>query len=259
MSMTKTAQEITLLREGGALLSKALGAAVAAAVPGVVMKDLDAIAEKVIRDGGGVPSFLGYKAGGDVAFPATLCISRNEEIVHGPGNRELVLKDGDVVGFDIGCEYEGLFTDMAVTIGVGDISPEAQRLMNVTKASLQNGIKAMRAGAKLQSISQAVENTIKPHGYGIVKSYVGHGVGHKVHEDPQVPNYVSSSFKNPDLKAGMVLALEPMVTLGEGETDLADDSWSAITADGSVAAHFEQTVVVTETGYEILTPFPEGV
>lgn len=259
MALTKTSHEIAALREGGALLSRALGKAIAAVKPGVTMKEIDAIAEKVIRDGGGDPSFLGYKAGGETPFPSTMCISRNNEVVHGPGDRDVVLEEGDIVGFDVGCWYEGLCTDMAVTVGVGEISSDARRLMNVTKAGLQNGIKAAKAGRKLQSISQAVEDTIRPHGYGIVKSYVGHGVGHAVHEDPHVPNFVSDKFANPELKHGMVLALEPMVTLGGEDLELADDGWSAITKDGSLAAHFEQTIVVTDTGAEVLTPFPEGV
>lgn len=257
MALIKTAQEISVLREGGALLSRALGAALDAVEQGVVMKDLDAIAERVMRDGGGEPSFLGYTAGGDIPFPSTMCISCNAEVVHGPGNREHVLSEGDIVGFDIGCWYEGLCTDMAYTVGVGNVSSELRTLMNVTKASLQNGIRVMKAGIKLQAISQSIEDTIRPHGFGIVTSYVGHGVGHQVHEPPQVPNFVSRQFENPELKAGTVLALEPMVTLGSGQVTLADDGWSAVTADGSPAAHFEQTVVVTEEGFEILTPFPE--
>ncbi len=258
MSRIKTTQEISLLREGGALLSRALGAVLDAVRPGVTMKELDTLAERTIRKGGGTPSFLGYKAGGDVPFPATVCISKNEEVVHGPGNRDIVLEDGDIVGFDIGCWYEGLCTDMAYTLGVGNVIADRRMLLNVTKASLQNGIKAIRAGAKLQGISQAIEDTIRPHGFGIVTNYVGHGVGHKVHEEPQIPNFVSKQFANPTLEAGMVLALEPMVTLGDAELTVSDDGWTAMTADGSASAHFEQTVAVTEKGFEILTPFPEG-
>lgn len=258
MSRIKTTQEIALLREGGALLSKSLGAVLDAAVVGVRMKDLDEIAETTIREGGGTPSFLGYKAGGETPFPSTVCISKNEEVVHGPGNRDLVLESGDVVGFDIGCWYEGLCTDMAYTIGIGDVSADVRTLMNVTKAALHNGVKAIRAGAKLQAISQAIEDTIRPHGLGIVTSYVGHGVGHQVHEAPQIPNFVSSQFPNPALETGMVLALEPMVTLGDSVLELADDGWSALTRDRLAAAHFEQTVAVTPDGHEVLTPFPEG-
>ncbi len=259
MAMTKTREEIEILREGGRILSAALGETVKAVKPGVTIQELDAIAEKGIRSRGATPSFLGYRAGGPTPFPSTVCISRNEEVVHGPGNRDIKLREGDVVGFDIGCWYKELCTDMAMTVGVGEVSGEARSLMNVTKASLKNGIKAAKAGVPLQAIGHAIEKTIEPHGYGIVKSYVGHGVGHAVHEDPHVPNFVSKEFANPMLRAGMVLALEPMITLGTDQVELSDNDWSAITVDGSIAAHFEQTIVITESGAEVLTPFPDEV
>lgn len=257
MALIKSTHEIASLRKGGQILSNALGEALKAVKPGVTMRELDQIAEKAIRKAGAEPSFLGYKAGGDVPFPSTVCISRNHEVVHGPGDRDHVLEEGDIVGLDIGCWYEDLCTDMAMTVAVGEVTSEARSLMNVTKASLKKGVEAAKAGRPLQSISQAIENTIKPHGYGIVKSYLGHGVGHAVHEEPHVPNYVSDQFDNPELRVGMVLALEPMVTLGNEELTLADDDWSAITVDGSIAAHFEQTIAITEAGAEVLTPFPE--
>ena len=257
MALIKTSEDIEALRKGGKILSEALGEVLKAVKPGVTMLELDKIGEKAIRKRGGVPSFLNYKAGGSVPFPASVCISRNEEVVHGPGSRDHVLEEGDVVGFDMGCEYEGLYTDMAMTVGVGDIDSELRSMMNVTKAALKEGIEAAKAGKKLQSISAAIEDTVRPHGYGVVESYVGHGVGHAVHEEPNVPNFVTDSHENPELKSGMVLALEPMVTLGDKEVKVADDDWSAVTVDGSVAAHFEQTIVITETGAEILTPFPE--
>ena len=159
-------------------------------------------------------------------------------MVHGPGNRTIILDDGDIVGFDVGCWFEGLCTDMAVTVGVGEVSPEHRALMNVTRAALERGVKMAKAGRKLQSISQAIEDTIRPHGYGIVTSYVGHGVGHAVHEEPHVPNFVSGEFKNPDLKVGMVLALEPMVTLGSGEVEVAGNGWAAGSAERSLAGRF---------------------
>lgn len=258
MSLIKSTHEIELLRQGGAILSAALGEVLKAVKPGVTMQALDQIAEQAIRSRGATPSFLGYTAGGDEPFPATVCISRNDEVVHGPGNRTIPLEEGDIVGFDIGCWYEGLCTDMAMTVGVGElIDGDLRSLMNVTRASLKKGVEAAKAGQKLQVISQAIENTIRPHGYGIVTSYVGHGVGHAVHEDPHVPNFVSEGFENPILRPGMVLALEPMVTLGSEDVYVAEDQWSAITADGSIAAHFEQTIVILETGPEVLTPFPE--
>ena len=220
------------------------------------MSDLDKLAEEAIRRYGATPSFLNYKVGKGPAFPATVCISKNSEVVHGPGNRNIILKEGDIVGFDIGCWFEGMCTDMAYTIGIGNVSEQVRSLMNVTKASLKNGISAAKSGSKLQAISQAVEDTVKPHGYGIVRIYTGHGVGHEVHEDPRVPNFVSTEFKNPELKEGMVLAIEPMIALGSPDLETAEDGWTAITVDGSIAAHFEQTIVITANGSEILTPWP---
>ncbi|NQV12352.1 type I methionyl aminopeptidase, partial [Candidatus Uhrbacteria bacterium] len=233
MALIKSSEDIEKLRTAGALLSKALGEAVKAVKPGVKMPALDKIAEKVIRDGGGVPSFLGYKAGGDIPFPATMCISRNEEVIHGTGDRDIALEEGDIVGFDIGLWLDDVVVDMAMTVPVGNISGEARSLLNVTKAALANGIKAAKAGVPLQNMSQAIENTIKPHGYGIVTSYGGHGVGHEVHEEPFIPNYVTDHVPNPKLKSGMVLALEPMVTLGSPELETGDDNWAALTDDKS--------------------------
>ncbi|MBT6254421.1 type I methionyl aminopeptidase [Candidatus Uhrbacteria bacterium] len=257
MALIKTTEDIENLRIAGALLSKALGEVIKAVKPGVTMADMDKIAEKTIRDGGGKPAFLGYKAGGDSPFPSTVCISRNEEVIHGTGDRTVVLEEGDIVGFDIGLWMNDVAVDMAMTVPVGDISGEARSLLNVTKAALANGIKAAKAGVPLQNISQAVENTIKPHGYGIVTSYGGHGVGHEIHEEPFVPNYVSKHLPNPKLKSGMVLALEPMVTLGTEDVDIPEGDWTVVTGDNSWAAHFEQTIAINETGAEIITPFPE--
>lgn len=257
MALIKSREDITKLRIAGALLSKALGEVIKAVKPGVTMVDMDKLAESVIRKGGGEPAFLGYKAGGDHPFPSTVCISRNEEVIHGTGDRDVVLEDGDIVGFDIGLWMDGVAVDMAMTVPVGEISGEARSLLNVTKASLANGIKVAKAGVPLQNISQAIENTIKPHGYGIVTSYGGHGVGHEIHEEPFVPNYVSRHLPNPELKSGMVLALEPMVTLGTDEVEIREGNWTVVTCDNSLAAHFEQTVAINETGAEIITPFPE--
>ena len=257
MALIKSTEDIQKLRIAGALLSDALGAAVKAVKPGVTMAELDKIAEKAIRAGGGEPSFFEYTAGGDMPFPATMCISRNHELIHGTGNRDEVLEEGDYVGLDIGLWLDGVCVDMAMTVPVGEIAGDIRQLLNVTKASLANGIKAAKAGVPLQNISQAIENTIKPHGYGIITSYGGHGVGHEVHEDPFIPNYASKEHPNPELKSGMVLALEPMVVIGEPELEIGNDNWVAMTADGSAAAHFEQTIAITESGAEILTPFPE--
>jgi methionyl aminopeptidase len=259
MALTKTDKEIDSMRRGGALLFRALGAAVKAVRPGVTLRELDEIGERVIRDGGGEPSFKGYQPSPqDTPFPSTICISVNEEIVHGLGNRDVVLKEGDIVGLDIGCWFEGLCTDMAVTVPVGQVSSEATKLMEVTKASLIAGVEQAKVGNEIKDISRAVEAYVKPHGYGVVRALVGHGVGHKVHEAPHVPNFVSGKYPSVEIEHNMCLALEPMLGLGgDYHVDTAPDGWSIVMSDGSLGAHFEVTIAVTkEGGAEILTPLP---
>jgi methionyl aminopeptidase len=259
MALTKTTEEIDSMRRGGALLSKALGAAVAIVAPGVKLSELDAAAEKVILDGGGEPSFKGYKGSpDDTPFPSTVCISVDEEIVHGLGNRDRVLVEGEIVGLDIGLWLEGLCTDMAVTVPVGQVSQELTDLMKVTRESLFKGIDAARVGSSIKDISRAIEDFVKPHKYGIVRALVGHGVGHQVHEAPHVPNFVSDSYPFIEIQDGMCLALEPMIGLGgDHKVDTAEDGWSIIMKDGKPGAHFEVTIAITkEGGAEILTPLP---
>ncbi len=258
MSLIKSQDEIEKMRRGGHLLSRALKAAVDAVAPGIMLKELDTIAERVIRDGGGEPSFKGYQSKpSDAPFPSALCVSVNEEIVHGSGNRDHKLQEGDIVGLDIGCWFEGLCTDMAVTVPVGAISEEARKLIEVTKASLMEGVAAAKIGGTIKDISTAVENFVKPHGYGIVRALVGHGVGHKVHEEPHVPNFVSDRYPRVLIEDGMCLALEPMLGMGgDHRVETAKDGWSIILADGSLGAHFEVTIAVTKKGTEILTPLP---
>ena len=177
--------------------------------------------------------------------------------MHGLGDRRLKLKEGDVVGLDIGCWYEGLCTDMAVTVGVGKISPKAQKLIRVTRASLIAGIKAAKVGGVISDIAHAVESYVKPHGYGIVRALVGHGVGHAVHEAPHVPNYVSDRYPRVLIQEGMCLALEPMIALGRHDVETGKDGWCVVMKDHSVGAHFEVTIAMTkESGAEILTPLP---
>jgi len=185
-----------------------------------------------------------------------MCISRNEEIVHGRGDREVVLEEGDVLGLDIGCWYEELCTDMAVTVPVGKISDEAKKLIEVTRESCLKGVHAAKVGGMISDIGVAVENYVKPHGYGIVRSLVGHGVGHKVHEAPHVPNFVSAEYPKVKIQDGMCLAIEPMLGLGTWKVKTADDGWTVVMADGKIGAHFELTIAVTEDGMEILTPWP---
>lgn len=255
--MTKTPEEIEKLRRGGALLSRALKAAVDAVRPGVAVKDVDAAAEKVIRDGGGTPSFLDYRNDPkDTPFPSTVCVSINDEVVHGPGNRDITLKEGDIVGLDIGCWYEGLCTDMAVSVPVGAVDEAATKLMKVTRASLMDAVAAVKPGGLISDVGRAVEKSVAPHGYGVVRALVGHGVGYKVHEAPHVPNFVDPRYPKVKIKEGMVLALEPMITEGDYRVKTASDGWTVVTVDGKRAAHFEVTIAVTKSGVEVLTPMP---
>ena len=256
MANIKTEEEIQAMREGGALLSKALQTAVDLVKPGVKMHELDEAATKVLIDGGGKPSFLGYKGGGAIPFPSTVCISRNEEVVHGVGTRDVTLEEGDIVGLDIGVWYKGMATDMAVTVPVGNISKDRLALMRTTREAMYAGVEAAVAGKMVSDISGAIEEAIDGKKYGIVKALVGHGVGHEVHEDPHVPNFRSKSFTDADLEVGMCLALEPMVTGGGHDIETAEDGWTITTIDKSWAAHYEVSIAITKDGPEILTPQP---
>lgn len=243
------------MREGGKILSQALAEAIKAVRPGVFISELDKIAEASLLAVGAKPSFKGYRGSrNDPPFPTTLCVSVGSEVVHGTADRWVKLKEGDIVGIDIGCEYKGRFTDMAATVPVGKVSKKEEELMRVTRESLLAGVRAARPKGDVRDISRAVEDCVKPYGYGIVTALVGHGVGHAVHEDPHVPNYFSPRAPQVLLKPGMCLAIEPMIALGSGEIKTADDGWTAVTRDGSSAAHFEVTIVITKNGHEILTP-----
>ncbi len=256
MALTKTTAEIDAMRRGGALLSRALQAAVDAVKPGVLLSQLDDIATAVIEAGGGKPSFKGYKAGGDLPFPSTMCISVNDEVVHGLGNRMIALQEGDIVGLDIGLWLENLCTDMAVTVPVGNVSKERMAVMRATRDAMYAGVDAAVAGKTIAHIAGAVEDAVDTKKYGIVTSLVGHGVGHKVHEAPNVPNYRAKGFPTVNIVPGMCLAIEPMLTIGDEEVTTADDGWTIITVDGSDAAHFEVTIAITDSGTEVLTPQP---
>jgi len=257
MALSKTSEEITIMRTGGALLSRALGAAIKAVQPGVEIRELDAIAEQVIRDGGGTPSFKDYRSDeSEPGFPSSLCVSINEEVVHGSADRDIKLKEGDIVGLDLGCWYEGLCTDMSATVPVGIVSEEAKKLMMVTRQSLEAGVAAAKVGGLISDIGAAVEKVVKPHGYGVVRALVGHGVGHEVHEPPHVPNFTSPHYPKVEIVDGMCIAIEPMVGLGTHKVDTAEDGWSIVMHDGKISAHFEVTIACTKNGTEILTPLP---
>jgi methionyl aminopeptidase len=259
MSLIKTPQEIDAMREGGQILSRALKAAVDSVRPGVTLREIDAIGESSMRSEGATPSFLHYKSSpSDTPFPSTICLSVNEEVVHGLGNRDRVLIEGDVLGLDIGCWYKGLCTDMAVSVYVGsNCPPKISKLLAVTKETLLAGVAAAHVGGTITDVSRAIEETAKPHGYGIVRALVGHGVGHAVHEPPHIPNYVAAHYPTQKIVEGMCLALEPMLGLGgDYHVDTAPDGWAILMVDGSIGSHFEVTIAITKDGTEILTPLP---
>jgi len=257
MALIKTNEEIDAMRRGGKILSDALRVAVEMVAPGVLLSELNSAAEDYMRSRGAEPSFLGYTTNKhDPPFPSAVCISVNDEIVHGCGNRSLPLRKGDIVGLDIGCWYEGLCTDMAVTVGVGEVSEDARRLMNVTKESCLKAVVAIRVGGSVADVGRAVEQLVNPYGYGIVRSLVGHGVGHEVHEDPRIPNYYDKRNETISFVENMCVAVEPMLALGDETVMTKDDGWSIIMADGSLGAHFEVTIALHADGPEILTPLP---
>ncbi|MEK7518310.1 MAG: type I methionyl aminopeptidase [Patescibacteria group bacterium] len=246
MTKITSATDLAALREGGKILAQTLHLLAEKAIPGIRAADLDALAEATIRAAGGTPAFKGYQG-----FPATVCISINSEVVHGiPG--EKVLREGDVVGLDCGVRYKGFITDATVTVGVGKISKAARKLIDATEQSLWEAVKVIRAGVHTGDIGHAVQSYVEAKGYGVVRALVGHGVGKQVHEDPKVPNY-GEPGTGTVLPAGVVIALEPMVTAGHWDVRTAPDGWSVVTVDGSLAAHYEHTLVVTEDGCEIIT------
>lgn len=248
----KNDNDIKLLREGGEKLARVLQIIVKTVRPGCTTRELDEVAEREIRRVGGKPSFKGYKThGAKSAYPASLCVSVNDEIVHGiPGER--ILKEGDIVGLDIGMEYGGIFTDTATTVPVGKIDKVAQKLLRVTEEALAIGIGEVRAGNRLGDIGAAVQGYIEKNGFGVVRELVGHGVGRAVHEEPEIPNWGKRGTGRV-LEAGMVLALEPMATEKSPAIKMGKDGWTWLTRDGSRSAHFEHTVLITKNGAEIIT------
>jgi methionyl aminopeptidase len=251
----KTPEQIALMRKAGLLVGETLELLRRAVQPGVTTGELDALAEANIRDHGGVPSFLGY---GHPPFPASICASVNDEVVHGiPGRRELA--EGDVVSIDCGAIVEGWHGDAAITVAIGEVPPEVTELLRVTEDALWAGIAAARLSGRVGDISRAVETTVRSRGdYGILEDYVGHGIGSQMHMAPNVPNVVRRGERGPRLVTGLALAVEPMVTLGTQETDVLDDDWTVVTADGSRAAHFEHTFTLTPQGPWVLTALDGG-
>ena len=246
MIIAKSAAEIEVMREAGRITARALDAVSSAVRPGATTADLDAIAEDVIVKAGARPAFKGYHG-----FPATLCTSVNDQVVHGiPGGR--VLKEGEIVSVDCGAIVDGYYGDSARTFPVGQVSAAANRLMDVTKRSLEAGIARCRPGMRLYDVSAAVQDVAEAAGFSVVREYVGHGIGRSMHEDPQVPNY-GKAGTGPTLRTGMVLAIEPMINAGAADVRSLDDGWTVVTLDGAMSAHFEHTVAVTEDGPLVLT------
>ncbi len=260
MIIIKTPQEIEILREGGKHLAVVLSKVKKKVLPGISTKELDLYAEKLIREMGDEPAFLNYRpAGAKIPFPASLCISVNDEVVHGIPSSERILKEGDIVSLDLGLKHKNLFTDMAITVGVGKISAASKKLMDITEQALQIGIDNARAGNTVGDIGYAIESFVhsqkdkdKNMQYGIVEVLSGHGVGRAIHEDPYIPNF-GKKGKGDRLISGMVVALEPMINLGAKDVTLDDDGHTFRTADGKNSAHFEHTILITDGKAEILT------
>lgn len=249
MIYRKSPEELESMRRGAKILIEALDRLEHALRPGITTAELDALAEATITGLGGLPSFKGYRG-----FPAAICTSPNDAIVHGiPGDRRLV--EGDIVSIDVGVLYEGLHTDSAWTFPVGEIDDDARALLTATEAALDAAIRQCRPGKRVGDVGAAVEDVVSGAGLGLVREYVGHGVGRRLHEDPQIPNYGPPGRRDL-LRPGMTLAIEPMVNLGTGWTKALEDGWTVVTADGSLSAHFEHTVAITDDGHEVLTRRP---
>ena len=246
MIITKAPREIDIMRKAGQIVARTHKELQAHIRPGITTGQLDAIAERYIRSQGATPSFKGYNG-----FTGSICASVNEELVHGiPGDR--VLHDGDIISIDIGAEYNGYHGDSAWTYPVGTISEETKRLLDVTEESLYKGLERAKAGVHLTDISHAIQSHVEAANFSVVREYVGHGVGQNLHEDPQIPHY-GPPGKGPRLKTGMTLAIEPMVNVGKRYVRTLSDNWTVVTVDGSMCAHFEHTIAITDDGYEILT------
>lgn len=251
MIIIKTEKEIEIMRRGGKILAGIMTEIGKKIAPGVTTWELDELAEELVFQNGGTPAFKGYGEDEKTAFPATICASLNDEIVHGIPQKQKIIKEGDLVKIDIGMKFEGMITDMARTFEVGAVLPLAHRLTKTTRECLAEGLKKIYAGAALNEYGGAVENYVRSRGFLVVRDLVGHGVGRELHEEPQIPNYKAKS--KIILKEGMTIALEPMVNVGTHKIRYKKDGWTLATADGKLSAHFEDTVAVRKGGCEILT------
>ena len=252
MAKIETKEEIALIRQGGKMLNKILMQVAEIVRPGVSTFELDQMGEKLIRQAGGIPAFKNY---GQPPYPGSVCTSINAEVVHGVPRKDRILKEGDIISLDVGMRYpaeNGLYTDMAITVPVGKIGSELQKLVDVTRQALDIYKDNLRAGEKWSKVAGKVQKYVEGQGYGLVRDLVGHGVGHAVHEEPQLPNYVIPTYDFV-LREGMVLACEPMVTSGDYEIETMEDHWTVATKDRKYSAHFEHTFAITKTGCEVLT------
>lgn len=259
----KTPEELLIMREAGRITALALQAVREAIRPGVNTLELDAIAEDVIRKHNAIPAFLGYPPGSKNPFPATITASINTELVHGIPREDRVLREGDIVSIDCGAVYQGYVGDSAFTAPVGEISEQAQRLLEVTEQALYKGIDAARAGKQTSDVSRTIQKFVEGHGFNVAREYTGHGVGRSMHEDPQVPNWWPASrkrsrhFRSETLVPGITFALEPMVMVGNPATRTLDDAWTVVIRDGSLSAHFEHTIAITPEGPPLILTLPE--
>jgi methionyl aminopeptidase len=244
----KSPREIEIMREASKIVATVLKEISEIAAPGMTTADLDAHAEKRIRELGATPSFKGYHG-----FPASICACLNNEVVHGIPNRRKVIRSGDVLKVDTGAYYQGFHGDSCITVAIGQVTPEAARLIRVAEEALYQGIQQVKAGAHLLDLAGAIEDHVKANGYAVVEDFTGHGVGRNLHEEPSVFNFRTHEMPNTKLRAGMTLAIEPIVNAGSKVTRILSDRWTAVTVDNALSAQFEHTVLVTETGYEILT------
>ncbi len=244
----KDERELEKMYRAGQIVWNALHELRTNVKPGVTTKELDEIAERYTAEHGARPAFKGY-----MGYPGSLCTSINQEVVHGIPSGRRLLREGDILSMDFGVELDGYYADAAFTVPVGKIAPEREKLLRVTRESLDHAIEKVRPGNRLSDISAAVQTWVESNGYSVVREFVGHGIGTQLHEEPQVPNYVERKNENPRLKEGMVLAIEPMVNAGKPDTRVLKDKWTAVTRDGSYSAHFEHCVAVTKDGPVILT------
>ncbi len=257
MITIKTQEEISIMREGGHRLTTVLSHVVSRVQPGIAIKELDALAEQEIRTSGGDPIFLGYRSSKrGIPYPATLCVSINDEVVHGVGTRDIVLKEGDIVGLDIGLRYpakNGLCVDMAVTVGVGSINKEAQRLIATAKSALDASIALVRPAVQTRELARAIQAICRQEKVSPVRDLTGHGIGRSLHEEPPLFCYDDPRLPSVELKEGMVLCIEPMILAGDWRVTTDADGWTIRSADGSLASHYEHTIAVTANGHEVLT------